>query len=165
MITTGGSVTPCCAAAERAVHPENGVGVDHELDVALCVEVQVGAVNREPHVGQTLVGIGDMQGVGRTGRFVKIRTGDVHGFGRLEIEPAAGLGEGVDVARVLVGLDRRARCELGAHNPDARRQINLEELQQRAVAEINKGQVRLVAEDGLRGGLNRGHATKLGGGP
>ena len=56
MTTTGGSVMPCCSRTGGPVKGEDAVSVDHQFHVALGVEVQVGPVDGEPHVGHLVVG-------------------------------------------------------------------------------------------------------------
>src|SRR5205085_8832796 len=81
--------------AECDVERVDAVGVDHALDVAFGVQVEVGAVDREPHVGDTVVVGGNVQRVDRAGGFVQVGPCRVHGLGALEVVPAARLGERV----------------------------------------------------------------------
>ncbi len=65
------------ASQQREVGVADEAGVDDRLDVAVGVEVQVGAVDREPDVGHAVVLGRDHQRVDRARRLVEVRPGQV----------------------------------------------------------------------------------------
>ena len=69
-ITFGGAKP--CALAQCDVDVADEAGVDHHLDAVVGSEIEVGAVDGEPDVGQLFVVLRHVQRVHRPGRFVEV---------------------------------------------------------------------------------------------
>ncbi len=136
---------------------EDEAGVEDRLDVAVGVEVEVGAGDGEPHLGGPGVVVGHDQGVDRTGRLVEVGPGPID-LWVLGVLPGAALGERVDGAGVLVALDARPGREPVADHPEPLVDVDLDHLELDAVAGIDVGAFVLAPVDGLWGSLDDGHA-------
>src|SRR5689334_17541562 len=79
--------------AQGDVEVEDHRGVDDEVDVALGIEVEVGAVDGEPDVGDLGVGVRDDQGVLAARGLEEVAARGVD-LGVLLVLPGAGLREG-----------------------------------------------------------------------
>ena len=134
--------------AVRLAEGEVGVAhqprVDHRVDVAVGIEVEVGAVDREPDVGHAVVRLGNRQRVDRPGRLVEVGARDVD-LGILLVLPRPAQREREHLAGVLVRRHHHARLELGADHPQPGLHVDLEELEVRPVTERHEGQLRLAA--------------------
>ena len=93
-------------------------GIHHGFDVSMIAKIEVGAADREPDIGDDLVGLGNMQRMNRTSGFEEIRPGDID-LRILEILPRALDRESKDLTRVSVALDGHIRFGTQADDPEA----------------------------------------------
>src|SRR4029078_3175579 len=102
--------------------------IEHRLDIALRIEVEIGSVQHKPHVGDLLIRVRKVQCMDRAGGLIEKRAGSVD-LGIFKIFPRACQGEGKDVARMFVSLDGPAGLAPNANHEEARFDVDLDELE------------------------------------
>src|SRR5437763_1108854 len=113
--------------ATSAIYGKRCARVEHGLDVAFPIQVEIGSVEHKRDIGDFCVRLGEVQRMNRPGRFVEIRPGSID-LGIFEILPRAGRSERKDFAGVLVPLDGPARLAANPNHKEACFDVNLDEL-------------------------------------
>src|SRR5206468_2174205 len=131
--------------------------VDHALDVAVGVEVEVGPVDLEPHVGVVLDAL---QRVHRVGGLVEERARPVH-VRVLGVLPCPGRRVGVHGAGMAVLLHLVAVLEDVLHDPEPLALLHLQNLELAAVAHVDERQLVSADVDRSRHLVGDRHASTV----
>ena len=122
----------------------------------MLVDVDVGALDREPDVGLALVGVGDGEGVHRVRRFVQVRAGGVDVLGVLGVAPRARQRQGEHGTRVVVLLHLVAGWKPVAEHPQALVEVDVQQLDAELAGVDPRGLV-LAEMQGLGEAVHRDH--------
>ncbi|MNJ66355.1 hypothetical protein D3C77_624250 [compost metagenome] len=97
-------------------------------------------------------------------RLVQVGAGLVHLVRVFPVEPFAAQGDREHRAGVVVGVDAEARLHAGAVDPQVLVEVDVQQLDGRAVRQADPGQVVLQQQDGLAGVVTGDHWGVLHGG-